>query len=200
MTCEEDFQTCGSVTFGVLGYYYLQNDYKELVDGVFYDANGYVSPDLLSTPEYRLTPSVVYTNGGFEFSALGNYFPSMKWIYLNDVTSGDFSSFESAPKVRDYFKIDLVASYEFGLGKKQEEVPSKNAKKLKNPISQMLTKPWYNGIKIAVGANNVNNSNRRIMPNQNGIPGSVNYDYSTYIFFKGTTTSTQRNHSDQAEI
>ena len=30
MTCEEDFQTCGSVTFGVLGYYYLQNDYKEL--------------------------------------------------------------------------------------------------------------------------------------------------------------------------
>jgi hypothetical protein len=183
---QRDFGPCyGSAVLGIQGTYYLDFTYYPLTTPPLpgasdsYEVAGFVtSPTVIgSLPQYRLTPSFQYVRGGFSFSALGNYIPNMTDISNFNMTvfdptqtyspdpnnpnsaNGNQAFVDRAPEIRDYFKIDLLFTYQFGLSapqapahKESKSSPNKNA------IAQVVGPHWYTGTTLGFGINNVNNS------------------------------------------
>ena len=176
---DHDFSKFGGVTLGISGVYYLQ--YKEafLNDQATFDTIGFYLGQANEVPQYRLTPYVEYRYGGFKASALGNYTPTVR-----DAHNIDISAYTgSGPgkdgyltKIRDFYTIDLLFSYEFGLAKpapgavpapkdgKDHVASGKDGKDGKTVASshemaqEMMAFKLLDGLKIGFGINNVTNA------------------------------------------
>ena len=172
-----DFEKIGGFTAGVSGVYYLQ--YKEafLPGQATFDTIGFYLGEANEVPQYRLTPYAEYRYGGLRLSGLGNYTPSVR-----DAHNIDISAYEGPAKdgyltkIRDYFTVDLLLSYEFGLAKpsaagapapkdgKDHVVSGKDGKDGKTVASshemahEMMALKLLDGLKLGFGINNVSNA------------------------------------------
>ena len=114
-----DFGTFGQLSLGIDGTYYLQYKVSSFGYSKFYDIIGYYTGQS-GEVTYHLTPEVAYSIHGFTASAIGNYTPPVRDAssYSLDPTPGlgglNGDKFgEKLPKIRDYYTIDLLFSYEF---------------------------------------------------------------------------------------
>jgi iron complex outermembrane receptor protein len=176
----------GQLTLNLQGVYYFQ--FKDQIAPTlpYFDTVGYLAPPALggpgdAVPQYHLTPSISYTWGGATASALGNYSPSLRNALNSSAGGEDITTYQGVtkdgyfPEIRDYYTIDLLFSYEFGLKKPAAEAmapPSpkegKDAKggddkavaatSSKAEVHEMLIKRFLDGFKISFGINNVTNA------------------------------------------
>lgn len=188
----------GGITLGLNGTYYLQYKENDNAGLALYDVIGLYNGGIGSSyvPEYKLVPYVEYRYGGAQVSALANYIPPLRDAASSLINGlGRNNSYTqdggpNLPKIRDYFTIDLTASYEFGLNKvaPQSPVPAPKDGKDgkgggKTMVASEMTKPGFNylslldGLKVTLGVNNVTNARPPFIA---GSPDSSNTDVSIY--------------------
>ncbi len=195
-----DFGKYGALNLGIDGTYYLQ--YKEQTFGFtpFYNVIGFYQGQANEVADYHLTPVVEYKFQGFTASALMNYTPSVRDAHnvsldpsQGGIAEGKPNTILAAlgqdylPKIRDYYTIDLLFSYEFGLNKPVDEPAPAPAPKDgkgggKEVVSheeakKMMSFHLLDGLKLSFGINNVTNARPPLIENS---PDSTNTDASIY--------------------
>ncbi len=206
----KDFGKYGQVSGGIDGTYYLQFQEQSFVGSKFYDVIGYYTGGADGTGEpaeigqYHLTPSLQYKWGGVTLSALANYDPSVRDAAsvsldptpgVGGVNGDKPGSIKAAtgvdylPVIRDYYTIDLLASYEFGLHKPAPEMaPSpkegkdgkgggKDMTSSATMAKEMVTTKLLDGLKVSIGCNNVTNARPPLISDS---PDSTNTDAGIY--------------------
>jgi iron complex outermembrane receptor protein len=195
----------GGITLGLNGTYYLQAKGNEASGGPNYDEIGvYLSSDSAYTPQYKLAPYAEYRYGGFTLSALGNYLPSLRdGGYIDDDLSqrrGNYTTFDgfNLPKIRDYYIINMTATYEFGLNKPNPMAPApapapKDAKgggkevvSSQQMAKQMTSFKLLDGLKLTFGVNNITNNKppfTAISPDFDNTDASIYDPYQRYFYF-----------------
>ena len=190
-----DFGIPGQASVGIDGTYYFQYKESTLKGSDFFDVIGYYTSQASFVEPFHLTPEVEYKIQGFTASALGNYIPSgrdARNISLDPTpgfggTNPDKASdliaatgVSHLPKIRDYYTIDVLASYEFGLNTPPPDAPAPAPKdgkdKGKNvaynsgkdmtkeaPMSREEAKHvsiyrYLDGLKLSFGIDNVTNA------------------------------------------
>ena len=179
-----DFGTFGQAAIGIDGTYYLQ--YKTQTDSntKFYNIIGFYQGGADQTGQtvfqYHLTPQVAYSWHGFTVSAIGNYSPSLRDAVPAgsiDPTPGlggyNVDKLHELPKIRDYFTVDLLASYEFhytppagpAAPAPKEGKDGKgggDSKGTPSPATPMLGSEsplrFLDGLKLSFGIDDVNNA------------------------------------------
>ena len=209
-----DFGVPGQVSVGIDGTYFLQYKVSTVKGSDFYDIIGYYTGLSGLVEPYHLTPSIEYKIQGFTASALANYIPSARDAHNVSLdptpgfggTNPDKESNNEAalglsdlPIIRDYYTIDLLVSYEFGLNNPAPDAPvpaPKDGKdKGKNvayntgkdmtkeaPMSRDMAKHvsilrYLDGLKLSFGIDNVTNARPAQIENS---PDSSNTDASIY--------------------
>ena len=187
-----DLKAAGTLTLNCQGVFYTQYSQEIAPSLPFYNTVGfYQGGQGNAVPIYHLTPSIEYKIGGFTASALGNYSPS-----LRDASSVDLSTYKKErdgylPKIRDYYTIDLLFSYEFNLKPADAPVPApKEAKDGKgggdgkavattshDEVKSMLFSKLIDGLKVSVGINNVTNARPPLIADS---PENTNTDANLY--------------------
>ncbi len=191
-----DFGRFGIATAGLNGIYYLQYKQENFKGEKSFDLIGYYTGQASEVPPYKLAPYVEYRFGGFKASALADYTPSERNIYdsneIIDTYSSRYSD-KSVAKIRDYYTINLLFSYTFGLNKPEAPAPAPAPKDgkdggkavvSKDVAKTMSTSPrWLDGLSLGFGINNVTNARPpRIAYSPNGAtsPDSTNTDAALY--------------------
>ena len=182
-----NFGAAGSLGLGIDGTYYLQYKVQAFESSKYYDVIGYYSGQAGEVQQYHLTPQVSYSVGGFTASAIGNYIPPVRDAHnvnidptlgqggfdpdkpgsikaSQQVTNTNGTRFlNHLPKIRDYFTIDLLFSYEFRSiptaapatasreGKGGGTVPPK-------AFGANWTWRFLDGLKVSCGIENVTNA------------------------------------------
>ncbi len=200
-----DFGAFGAATVGIDGTYYLQYKLETLKGLPSYDIIGIYNGLAGETEQYHLTPQVGYQYEGFSISAIGNYIPSLRdansiggvQVYDPSPIIGGYNLDKNheLPKIRDYFTVDLLASYEFGLNRpspgappapkdgKDRVVSGKDGKDSKTvATSQEMAKSMFttrllDGLKISFGITNLSNARPSQIENS---PDASNTDGSIY--------------------
>ena len=202
-----DFGAFGAVALGVDGTYYLQYKVSTLPTTALYDIIGIYNGQAGETEEYHLTPQVSYTIAGFTASAIGNYIPDLRdansiggvQIYDPNPAIGGYNLDKNheLPKIRNYYDIDLLFSYEFnykpkdaapvpspkegkdgkGGGSSAKEMPASS----KTMANEMLALKLLDGLKLSFGITNVTNARPSQIENS---PDSTNTDASIYDPFQ----------------
>ncbi len=178
----------GALTVGLNGVYYLQDKNENLPGDHAYDTVGFYLGQANSVPQYKLAPYVEYRWGGAKASALGNYTPT-----LRDAHDIDISTYAGPgkdgylPKIRDYYTIDLLFSYTFGLNKPEAPAPVPAPKDGKDGGKQvvskevakkMMTSPrWLDGLSLGFGITNVTNARPVFIADS---PDATNTDAALY--------------------
>ena len=201
-----DFGKFGEANLGIDGTYYTQ--YKTQLNSgtVFYNVIGFYqggADQVAQTVfQYHLTPQVSYSWYGFTASAIGNYDPSLRDATgpgSIDPTPGlggyNVDKNHELPKIRDYFTVDLLFSYEFGLNRPAPDAPpapkdgkdrvvsGKDGKDGKTvATSQQMAKSMFttrllDGLKISFGIDDVNNARPPFIA---GSGDATNTDASLY--------------------
>ena len=180
-------------------------------------SSGYYTGQTGLVEPYHLTPSVEYKIRGFTASALGNYIPAARDarnISLDPTpgfggTNPDKASdliaatgLSHLPKIRDYYTIDLLFSYEFlppppadapvpaGKEGKDHVTSGKDGKDGKTTVAtskdmaqSMFTTRLLDGLKFSFGIDNVTNARPPQigdLGNFDSGPDSTNTDASIY--------------------
>ncbi len=207
---DHDFGAFGGVTVGMNGLYYLQNKNNETAGGKNFDNIGLYLGGLSGlggsfVPQYKLAPYVSYRFGGASFSALANYIPSLRdAAFLNDQTdrAGSYTQYGGGnlAKIRDYYTIDLTASYEFGLNKKTPGAVTPAPKDAKDgkggggkemvatpqTAKQMMGIKLLDGLKFTFGINNVTNARPPfvyVSPDSDNTDAAIYDPYQRYFYF-----------------
>ena len=203
----KDFGAFGQASIGIDGTYYLQYKVSEFQNSEFYDVIGFYTGQASEVQQYHLTPQVAYTIKGFTASAIGNYIPSTRDAHniSIDPTPGFGGADTDKPgtilaagngqdylsKIRDYYTIDLLFSYEFHYTPPVAPAPaSKEAKDGKGGGGkEMATQTtgqtigtdsplrFLDGLKLSFGIENVTNARPPLIE---GSPDSTNTDASIY--------------------
>ena len=177
------------LSIGINGVYYLQ--YKEafLPGQATFDTIGFYLGQANEVPQYKLAPYVEYRFGGFKASALMNYTPSVR-----DAHDIDISAYEGPQKdgylskIRDYYTVDLLFAYTFGLNKPDAPpAPMPTPKDGKDGGKQVVSKEvakkmsssprFLDGLSLGFGINNVTNARPPFIVNS---PDSTNTDAALY--------------------
>ena len=180
-----DFAGLGTLSLGVDGTYYLQYKVQSYNYSKFYDVIGYYGSQANDVEQYHLTPQVSYSVGGFTASAIGNYTPSARDAHevsidpslggINPDKPGSILASQAVtntagtrlqdhlPKIRDYFTIDLLFSYEFHLAPGAAPVTaSKEGKDGGNTAAKVFGTDsplrFFDGVKLSCGIENVTNA------------------------------------------
>ena len=212
-----DFGLPGQVTIGIDGTYFLQYKVSTLKGSDFYDIIGYYTGQTGLVEPYHLTPELEYKIRGFTASALGNYIPAARDarnISLDPTpgfggTNPDKASdliaatgLSHLPKIRDYYTIDLLFSYEFlppppadapvpaGKDAKDHVTSGKDGKDGKTTVAtsqdmakSMFTARLLDGLKFSFGIDNVTNARPAQIGQADQFdsgPDSTNTDASIY--------------------
>ena len=105
-------------------------------------------------PQYVIIPTFTYSNFGLTFDTTARYIPGSR--NFNYGNAG-----EAGTDIRDYFTYDMRLSYEFKAKPRESVVARKDAKDYKGGknvaqnLPSIFTKPWYDGITLTFGVNNV---------------------------------------------
>ena len=187
-----DFGKFGAINVGIDGTYYFQYKQQSFNFTPFYNVIGYYQGQAAEVADYHLTPSLEYKWQGFTASALGNYTPSVRDAHnvSLDPSQGGIDQNKSRyglNKIRDYYTIDLLFSYEFGLNKPTDEpAPAPMSKDAKDGGKQVVSHQeakkmmgfhLLDGLKLSFGINNVTNARPPLII---GSPDSTNTDASIY--------------------
>ncbi len=190
-----DFSGLGSLSLGVEGTYYLQYKVQAFNYSKFYDVIGYYLGQANEVEPYHLTPQVSYTVGGCTVSAIGNYIPAVRDAHqisidtslgginpdkpsailasqeVTNVTATRFQDYLS--KIRDYFTVDLLLSYEF------HSVPTAAsvAKTNEGVFGADGPRRFLDGLKLSCGIENLTNARPPFIANS---PDGSNTDASIY--------------------
>ena len=199
-----DFGKYGSTSIGIDGTYYLQYKFANVKGAQFFDIIGYYGSDGNATEPFHLTPSVAYTFHGFTASAIGNYIPALRDAEgLGGVAALDptpnFGGYNTdknhlLPKIRDYFDVDLLFSYEFGLNKPVDQGPAAPAPKDgkdggKQVVSheeakKMMSFNFLDGLKLSFGITNVSNARpARVAEEASGTSAALYDPYQRAYYF-----------------
>ena len=194
------FGAAGSLGIGIDGTYYLQYKIQSFRASKFYDVIGYYDGLANEVQPYHLTPQVSYSRGGFTASAIGNYIPPVRDAHNVDIDPtpgqggldpdkpGSIKASQQAtnaagtrfvdylPKIRDYFTIDLLFSYEF------RSVPAPKEDKGDGPTPEKgfgagVPGRFLAGLKLSFGIENVTNARPPFISQS---PDSSNTDASIY--------------------
>ncbi len=184
-----DFGKFGGLSLGVDGVYYLQYKASTFPNSRFFNIIGFYTGLGSYTEQYHLTPQVAYTWQGFTASAIGNYTPGGRDSHGQSLDP-DFGVNQDRTrfnKLRDYYTIDLLFSYEFGLNKPVDEAPAPPAPKDgkdggKQVVSheeakKMMSFHLLDGLKLSFGIQNVTNARPPLIVNS---PDSSNTDAAIY--------------------
>ena len=189
------FGAYGTMQLGVQGTYYLQYKVATLKGLPSYDIIGIYNGLAGETEQYHLTPTVSYSIFGATVSAIGNYIPSMRDANsIGGVQSYDPSPIigsynldkdHALPKIRDYFTVDLLVSYEFTYrapGMDPTPAPKDAKDGGKSVVSSEKTTAqsplrYLDGLKLSFGIQNLTNARPPLI---NGSPDSTNTDASIY--------------------
>ena len=164
-----DFGRFGGITLGVNGVYYLQNKEAFLPGQATFDTIGYYLGQATEVPQYKLAPYVEYRFGGFKASALMNYTPSVRDAHEIDISAYQGPAKDGyLPKIRDYYTVDLLFAYTFGMNKPEAApVPAPAPKDGKDGGKQVVSKQvakqmssfnLLDGLSLGFGINNVTNA------------------------------------------
>ena len=186
---DHDFGKFGATTFGINGVYYLQDKNENLPGDKAFDTVGFYLGQANEVPQYKLAPYFEYRYGGFKASALMNYTPSVRDAHDIDISTYAGPQKDGyLPKVRDYYTVNLLFAYTFGLNKPApamaptpapkdgkdggKQVVSKEVAKQKSTIPNLL-----DGLSLGFGINNVTNARPPLI---NDSPDSTNTDAALY--------------------
>ena len=189
---DHDFGKFGAASIGVDGTYYLQYKESTFAGSPFFNVIGFYTGLAAYVEQYHLTPQIAYTFQGFTASAIANYIPSGRDSYGQSLdpiygVNGDKVG-NRFPKIRDYYDIDLLFSYEFGLNKPVDNGPTpppapKDGKDGGKQVvsheeaKKMMSFHLLDGLKVSFGIQNVTNAKP---PNIVNNPDSSNTDASIY--------------------
>ena len=208
-----DFGTFGLLNLGVDGTYYLQYKEQTFANTPFFDVIGFYTGLASEVEQYHLTPEISYTIHGFTASAIGNYTPSSRDAHevsldpspiVGGVNADKPNSIlaetgqDYLSKIRDYYTIDLLFSYEF-LAPTAPDAPAPAPKDGKDKgknvaynsgkdmtketqTSQEMAKRmdlarYLDGLKLSFGIENVTNARPPLIEDS---PDSSNTDASIY--------------------
>ena len=187
-----DFGKFGAVNVGIDGTYYLQYKVQSFGFSPFFNIIGFYTGQASEVADYHLTPTVEYKIQGFTASALMNYTPSVRDAHnvSLDPSQGGIDQNKDRyglSKIRDYYTIDLLFAYEFGLNKPTDEpAPAPAPKDAKDggkavvshqEAKKMMSFHWFDGLKLSFGINNVTNARPPLIINS---PDSTNTDAAIY--------------------
>ena len=148
-----DFGKIGQFTLGAQATLYIQNEFSAVFGGQYVNQIGKDTTTNGLIPQYVIIPTFTYSNFGFTYDATARYIPGLRNFNYGNV--GD--------PIRDYFTVDMRLSYEFKAKPRPSQVAAKDAKDYKggksvaqSPMPSIFTKPWYDGITLTFGVNNVN--------------------------------------------
>ena len=208
-----DFGIYGSTNVGLDGTYYLQDKVSTLPNSPTYDIIGFYTGQAQGVEQYHLTPSVSYSNYGFTVGAVANYIPSFRDAHnfglqgldpsLGGINTDKPSSIlansgqDYFNKIRDYYTIDLLVSYEFNYHPPTGPAPApspkegKDGKDGKNVVAQgntskamadsMFSLKLLDGLKLQFGITNLTNARP---PEIQSSPDSSNTDGSFYDLYQ----------------
>ena len=205
----------GGITLGANLTYYLQAKGNEAPGDKSFDQIGLYLGDSFGdnayTPAYKIAPYAEYRYGGASISALGNYIPTSRdgdYIDPRD-RAGDYTVYNNAtayglphgalPKIRDYFTINMTASYEFGLNKPTPGAPATASKEgkdgkgggdmskdsSKEVAKKMMALNLLDGLKLTFGVNNVTNAkpaNILLSPDFDNTDASIYDPFQRYYY------------------
>ena len=191
-----DFDKFGGITLGANATYYLQYKQENLPGDKAYDTVGFYLGQADEVPQYRIAPYFEYRYGGARASLLGNYIPSVRDAHDIDISTYQGPAKDGyLPKIRDYFTIDLLLSYEFGLSKpapgaapapkdgKDHVASGKDGKDGKTVQTshemahEMMALKLLDGLKLGFGINNITNARPPLI---NDSPDATNTDAAIY--------------------
>ena len=199
-----DFGPFGQASVGCDGTYYLQFKTQLLPTTNYFNVIGFYTggAELGSTtgseiPQFHLTPAITYKWGGFTVAGLGNYDPPVRDAasYDLDPTPGlggyNPDKNHELPKIRDFYTIDLLVSYEFGLKKPGMEAPTPSPKEGKdgkgggdknvvaNPPTQspIMYSRLLDGLKLSFGIDDLTNARPPLISDS---PDATNTDAGIY--------------------
>ena len=195
-----EFGAAGSLSIGLDGTYYLQYKVQAFNTSKFYDVIGYYSGQAGEVQPYHLTPQVSYAVGGFTASAIGNYIPPVRDAHNVDIDPtpgqggvdpdkpGSIKASQQAtnaagtrfvdylPKIRDYFTIDLLFSYEFRAVPAPQEGKGGGTTS-ENVFGEDVPRRLLDGLKLSFGIENVTNARPAFISQS---PDLSNTDASIY--------------------
>ncbi len=204
-----DFGAFGQGMVGIDGTYYLQYKTSVLLNSQSYDLIGLYTSDGNAVEQYHLTPQIAYRIQGFSAEAIMNYSPSLRdahdiGLQGLDPTPGSGGVNTSKPgsiqaalgqdylsKIRDYYTIDLLFSYEFHFNQPTAVAPPapKDGKDGKGgggkemasskPMSMGTDSPLklLDGLKLQFGITNVTNARPPFIADS---PDATNTDATLY--------------------
>ena len=203
-----DFGTFGSLSLGIDGTYYLQYKEQTFASTPYFDAIGFYQGLADDVQQYHLTPQIAYSIHGFTASAIGNYTPSLRDAHevsidpsplvggVNTSKPGSIlaqTGQDYLPKIRDYYTIDLLFSYEFHYtppappmapapkdGKDGKGGGDSKGMVGAKPEHMMATDSplrFLDGLKLSFGIENVTNARPSLIEDS---PDSSNTDASIY--------------------
>ena len=187
---DRDIGSVGQFHLGIDGTYYLQYKVSTLAGSKFYDVIGFYNGLASEVQPYHLTPQVSYKNRGFTVSAIGNYVPSGRDAHnvSLDPTPGldgyNADKLQELPKIRDYYTIDLLFSYEYHFNPVYVPTPPPRDGKDGSQTTTMTAVPGtdsplrsFDGLKLSFGIQNVTSARPPLI---NGSPDASNTDASIY--------------------
>ena len=202
----KDFGAFGQAMIGIDGTYYLQYKFASLLTSNSYDINGLYLSDGNAVETYHLTPQVGYRWQGFSAEAIMNYTPAVRDAHdiglqgldptpgtggVNTQKPASIQAFEGVDylrKIRDYYTVDLLFSYEYHYNAPMAPTPSpKDGKDGKGGGKEMVAKHemvgtdsplrFLDGLKLQFGITNVTNARPSLIQ---GSPDSTNTDATIY--------------------
>ncbi len=186
---DHDFGKYGAVTFGINGVYYLQDKNENLPGDPAYDTVGFYLGQANEVPQYKLAPYFEYRYGGFKAAALMNYTPSVRDAHDIDISTYRGPAKDGyLPKIRDYYTVNLLFAYTFGLNKPAAPAPVAPAPKDgkdggKQVVSKQVAKQMssfpnlLDGLSLGFGINNVTNARPPFIADS---PDATNTDAGLY--------------------
>ena len=202
-----DFGAFGQLSLGVDGTYYLQYKAQTFSNTPFFDVIGFYTGQAAEVEQYHLTPQIAYTIRGFTASAIGNYTPSARDAHEVSLDSSPLvggidpdkpgqilaaTGQDYLPKIRDYYTIDLLFSYEFHYtppvapapapkegkdGKGGGEGKAMVGKSQAPMLGTDSPLRFLDGLKLSFGIENVTNARPPLIENS---PDSSNTDAAIY--------------------
>lgn len=168
----------GTVTVGAVATYLINyNDQNGVPGGVYTSRAGtFTDPEdsggfgqgLL--PKWQVNPYLEYDWGGFTYNVSAEYIPGGRDLGDSESEGGfdDYTLDGNPSPIEDYYRLDMQMAYEWGKPGTPglpflTEVPTADAKDMKemktgkDALTTATSTDWFDGLRVAVGVNNVTN-------------------------------------------
>ncbi len=185
-----DMHAWGQLELGVNAVYFLSQDFKNFQNTDFYTINGAIGDEAFGfSPVYKITMLAEWRVMGFTLGWNGQYLPSMHNELLGDITTGKLDQLD---ETKDYFVMDMRASYEFHRTPEAIAAPMGKDSKDSKAVAGSTTPgtlSWgdrlLDGLRLTVGLNNILDEEPRYVQGGNSATNLAAYDpYGRFLYFE----------------